>query len=151
MARRGEHGRSTGSNGRGNGGSVPPMETRWRPGQSGNPAGRPKGTGLTDRLRVLLDADDGAALERIVRAVIAAAEAGDAAFVRMLWDRLDGPVVSRVELDAEAPGSRVVVLPDDEYERFAAGERGVLAAWGVPAGWESRVKVCARSDMELLG
>lgn len=150
MARRAEHGRSTGSNGRGNGGSVPPMETRWRPGQSGNPSGRPRGTGLTDRLRALLEKDDGAALGRIVQAVVTAAEAGDAAFVRMLWDRLDGPIAARVEVDAE-PGSRVVVLPDDEYERFASGERGVLAAWGVPAGWESRVKVCARSDMELLG
>jgi hypothetical protein len=136
------------NNGRGR--NPPPAGYRWKPGQSGNPAGRPKGSGLTDRLRALLDADDGATAERIVRAVVAAAEAGDAAFVKLIWDRLDGPVAARVELDSQ-PGSRVVVLPDDQFERFAAGERAVLLGWGVPAGWESRVKVCARSDMELLG
>ena len=32
-----------GPGGAGKGGVVPPVETRWKPGQSGNPNGRPKG------------------------------------------------------------------------------------------------------------
>jgi len=31
-----------GKTGRGRGGSIPPIEYRWKPGQSGNPGGRPK-------------------------------------------------------------------------------------------------------------
>lgn len=135
------------SNGRGR--NPPPAGYRWKPGQSGNPRGRPKGSGLTDRLRALLEKDDGAALNAIAAAVVEAAKAGDAAFVRMLWERIDGPVSARVEVEAE--GGRLLVLPDDEFERFRAGEPGVLLAWGVPAGWESRVKICRKSDMELLG
>ncbi len=90
---RDEHGENR-ANGNGN---LPPAEYRWKPGQSGNPKGRPKGSGLSDRLREVLDADDGAALDAIVRAVVDAAAAGDAQFVRMIWERLEGKVSQRIE------------------------------------------------------
>ncbi len=35
--------RSTSPDRAGKGGVIPPGETRWKPGQSGNPKGRPKG------------------------------------------------------------------------------------------------------------
>jgi hypothetical protein len=35
--------------GAGNGGVVPPVDRRWKPGQSGNPAGRPKNAGATKK------------------------------------------------------------------------------------------------------
>ncbi|MBZ0173121.1 MAG: DUF5681 domain-containing protein [Phycisphaerales bacterium] len=74
----------------------------FMPGQSGNPAGRPKGSGLTDRLRRVLDQDDGAAMDRIVQAVVEAAERGDVAFVRLVWDRIEGRTPTRRDLaDAE--------------------------------------------------
>ena len=33
---------------------LPPAEYRWKPGQSGNPGGKPKGTSITAQLRRLL-------------------------------------------------------------------------------------------------
>jgi hypothetical protein len=73
------------ADGAGRGGVIPPIETRWQPGQSGNPKGRPKGA-ATSFERVLeqeLDrqvdgdstlGDDGriSRRRRIVRALLAA-------------------------------------------------------------------------------
>ena len=85
----------------------------WKPGQSGNPKGRPKGRGLTDRLRAALDADDGSAAERIVQTVVEAAERGDAALIRLIWDRLEGRTPTRREME----GERITAMLDTIFDR----------------------------------
>lgn len=72
---------------------------QWQPGQSGNPAGRPKGRSLTAILAAVLDATelDGEPIpggrtvgEALVEAAVKKALAGDVAMFRELVRRRDG-------------------------------------------------------------
>jgi hypothetical protein len=55
----------------------------WQPGQSGNPAGRPKGSGEIGKLRAAI----GKALPEIVERLTAQALAGDVGAARLLIER----------------------------------------------------------------
>ena len=114
------------TDGAGKGGMVPPPETRWKPGQSGNPKGRPKGA-ATSFERVLeqeLDrqvdgdltlGDDGriSRRRRLVRALLAAVERGDPWAVRLAFER----VWPEPKADGQGPDIRFVYL--DDQDRFA--------------------------------
>mgnify|MGYP006306645599 CR=1 FL=1 len=56
---------------------------KYRKGQSGNPAGRPKGTSKADKLRRAIEHD----LEGIIEAMAAAAREGDVSAAKLLLDR----------------------------------------------------------------
>ncbi|TFW10035.1 hypothetical protein E4K72_02980 [Oxalobacteraceae bacterium OM1] len=62
--------------------------TRWKPGQSGNPAGRPKGSGLNATMRERLDAVGPAALD----AIVAASRRGDLGCSKWLAERMVPPL-----------------------------------------------------------
>ena len=114
------------TDGAGKGGVIPPAETRWKPGQSGNPKGRPKGA-ATSFERVLeqeLDrqvdgdptlGDDGriSRRRRLVRALLAAVERGDTWAVRLAFDR----IWPALKPEDEGPQIRFVYL--DEQDRHA--------------------------------
>jgi hypothetical protein len=68
--------------------------TAFQPGQSGNPAGRPKGC-RNKATQAVLALMDGAG-EQIVQAVIRAALAGDLAAAKMVLDRLAPPARERL-------------------------------------------------------
>lgn len=57
---------------------------RWKPGESGNPKGRAKGSGATGKLRAAI-ADD---LPAIIAALTERARAGDPAAAKLLLDRV---------------------------------------------------------------
>ena len=78
-------------------GLLPP----WKKGQSGNPAGRPKGRSLTDALRKLLDEGiDGKDLaDALAKKAYAQAMKGDFRFFNMIIERLDGKVTDQVQAD----------------------------------------------------
>ena len=61
---------------------------RFKPGQSGNPAGRPKGNVTQYKLRAALGED----LEQIIAVVRERAIAGDMGAVRLILDRTIGPM-----------------------------------------------------------
>ena len=63
--------------------------TRWAPGQSGNPAGRPKGS--RNRATLLLEGLIEGQGEAVVQALLAAAKGGDVSAARALLDRLVPP------------------------------------------------------------
>lgn len=67
--------------------------TAYKPGQSGNPAGRPKGC-RNRATQAVLALMEGAG-EEIVRAVVDAAKAGDLTAARMVIDRLAPPAKER--------------------------------------------------------
>lgn len=77
--------------------NPPPAGTRFQPGQSGNPGGRPKGSvSLTTLLRRALaeKATPKAAktaAEAIVAALLKAARDGDQRAIQYVFDRIDGP------------------------------------------------------------
>lgn len=87
------------------------FNTRWKPGQSGNPAGKPKGTEHSStRLKRLLEAvgkmknpltkreEEFTGLEMMDAAIIARAMKGDVAAYREILDRLEGKVPAKTEV-----------------------------------------------------
>jgi hypothetical protein len=73
--------------------NVPPVDTRFKKGQSGNPAGRPKHI-LTAALRgTITDAD----MTAMAKKLIDRAKKGDLHAMAMVWDRLEGRPVQRNE------------------------------------------------------
>ncbi len=80
-------------------GKKPP--NAWKPGTSGNPAGKPKGA--RHRATVMIEAllEDGA--ESIAKAVVEQATAGDMAAARLVLDRLcPAPKDRRISLQLPA-------------------------------------------------
>jgi hypothetical protein len=73
---------------------------RWKPGQSGNPAGRPKKLPITDALRAELEQEgpDGITNDlAIARKLVEMARAGQIDAVREIADRTEGKVKPRIE------------------------------------------------------
>lgn len=101
---------------------------QFKPGQSGNPGGRPIGTSITGRLRALLDADDGALARTIVKVMVREAAKGKFAFAKEILERVDGKVEQALTLDATVTSDDIRGLPRSEriamLEQALAIERG---------------------------
>lgn len=69
----------------------------WKPGQSGNPNGRPpKGEALTDILREKVDKD--AIAEKLIQMAM---EKGDIVALRYIYDRIDGKPIETVNQNVQ--------------------------------------------------
>jgi hypothetical protein len=82
---------------------------KWKKGQSGNPAGRPKGTvNLTSRLKAQLltelgnSPDDGIRADLIIHALIDEAKNGNMQAINCILDRLEGKVTDKVEMSGSS-------------------------------------------------
>lgn len=95
MAKQAVNRRQDGTFGRGN--RIGP---RFRPGQSGNPKGRPPERPLTASLREALDANDGELIETLARVAVDKAEGGDFRYFKEIMDRVDGKVTNRLDVSA---------------------------------------------------
>ncbi len=100
------------------------FNTRWKPGQSGNPAGKPKGTQHSStRMRRLLDAvqkaknpvtkqeEDFTTLELMDAALIARALKGDVIAYREILDRVEGKTAQPIEHTGKDGGPIEVEAP----------------------------------------
>ncbi len=76
-------------------GTAPPREGRWKPGQSGNPNGRPKWKPLTETLQALID-EKPEVLREFGKSMLIKACKGDVAAANLVWDRLEGKVTQTV-------------------------------------------------------
>jgi hypothetical protein len=104
-------------------GNIKNLRPPWKPGESGNLAGRPKTKPLTDELQRLLgeEAPKGkgqtwAAL--IAEALVKRASKGDVRAIAELGNRIEGRPVQAVELDADVNAEIV--------ERLEAARRRTL-------------------------
>ena len=74
--------------------------TQCKPGESGNPGGRPKSKPITDLLRKLIEEDPEQA-KAIVRKLLEQAKKGSLGHFKELTDRIEGPVVQQQESKAD--------------------------------------------------
>lgn len=99
-------------------------------GQSGNPQGRPKGSGLSAQLRAAIEQD----APSIIKAMIEQAKAGDMPAAKALLDRV---------LPALKPESQAIHLP----ELVAAGTMAEKARAAIDAAGAGAVSPSAASDL----
>ena len=99
-------------------------------GQSGNPQGRPKGSGISAKLRHAIEGE----AEAIIKAMIEQAKAGDMQAAKALLDRV---------LPALKPESQAIHLP----ELVAAGTMAEKARAAIDAAGAGAVSPSAASDM----
>jgi hypothetical protein len=85
--------------------------TPWKPGQSGNPGGRPKRKPLTDKLLEVLE--DPKQLEVLVRVWLKQAQKGSIMHLREILDRVEG----RVALPVDVSGHVTHEMTDEEKSR----------------------------------
>lgn len=85
----------------------PPEETKFKPGESGNPAGKPKGTrNLSTILKEFLEEEidqDGSKIvlkDAIVRKLIKKANSGNLRAIQEIFDRTEGKAKQEIRLDS---------------------------------------------------
>lgn len=115
---------------------LPPIETRFRPGESGNPGGRPKtGASISEALQILIR--DGAMPNgknrtrawRIAARMLQDAEDGDPRAQVLVLERTEGRLPTPTPANVEEP-TGVVFVPVQHMEReaWAALAQATMAA-----------------------
>lgn len=102
-------------------------EWQFKPGQSGNPGGRPRGSlSLLTILRHKLSEGDGERAKEIVEALLEKAKAGDAKLLIELLNRIDGKVPDKqiITGDMGAPVAIANMTSEQLRELVEAGQKG---------------------------
>ncbi len=136
------------ANGGGEEGERDPRSGRFRPGRSGNPAGRPKGS--RTRAAVMLDMLAEGEAQRIVDAVIRQAQRGDTAAALILARVWPVPKGRKVRLrlprlDGAAPAAAGLA---EVVERVAAGDLAPEEGQAVARLLEGYLNAVAVADLE---
>ena len=90
----------------------------WKKGQSGNPAGRPKGTAKVAKLRSLIEAD----MPEIIAKVVELAKEGDMSAAKLLVDRAVPALKPVEQLRVTLPGGSLVERGEAVLNAMQAGE-----------------------------
>jgi hypothetical protein len=121
----------------------------WKPGQSGNPAGKPPGTRNKATQVVLALMETGA--EEITKAIIDAARNGDMAAARLVLDRLAPPARERpISLDLPDTSTIAGVNQAQQTILEAVGAGELLPSEGTTLATilESRRKAIETEELE---
>jgi hypothetical protein len=101
-------------------------DTRWKPGQSGNPKGRPpKGYSISEIIKSMLS-EDPDIKKKLGQKIMDLALAGDINAIKTIWSYMDGMPTQKVEaLVEESEGVRLLkdLLGNDEHEIKNNGDR----------------------------
>jgi hypothetical protein len=118
--------------------------TRWKPGQSGNPKGRPRGAGEVSRLRAVI----AEALPGILDALVEKAQAGDTAAAKLLLERAL-PAIKPTELPEAVPldGETLTDQGRAVLRLLAEGELGVGQAAALLAAIGQLARVTELDDL----
>ena len=97
----------------------------WKPGQSGNPSGRPRDV-ITSMLRDMID------VKRFVEAVLTLAYDGDVPAIKEVYRRMEGEPLQRILLVREQAMAlgRERGWQEDDIKRFAARAEELAAGTG---------------------
>ena len=122
---------------------------RFKPGQSGNPAGRPKGARHASTLAIeaLLDGEG----EAITRKAIEAAKAGDMVAIRLVLDRICPPRKTRpihIELPSVQDASGVAEAQQEVLRAACAGELLLDEAQALSGLLEGRRQALETQELE---
>ena len=109
----------------------------WRPGQSGNPGGRPRGRSLTKILRDVLDGqalgslrfgDDRQVANALVEALVGhAITSGSAALIKEIFERIDGPVKPADDHPESRRPEAEIRIPDRPPPDLESGQPAEVA------------------------
>ena len=121
----------------------------FKPGQSGNPAGRPKGARhrTTVAIEALLDGEG----EAITRKAIEAAKAGDMVAIRLVLDRICPPRKTRpihIELPSVQDASGVAEAQQEVLRAACAGELLLDEAQALSGLLEGRRQALETQELE---
>jgi hypothetical protein len=100
----------------------PPEAYRWKPGQSGNPGGRPRGESITAKLRRVLEQEHGgkAIADLVAERIVKEALSGKFPFAKELLDRVEGRVTETHEIKARVHWRDALQdMTDDEFVALA--------------------------------
>jgi hypothetical protein len=90
----------------------------FRPGQSGNPGGRPKGRTLTGILRELMEREHNGrpVIEILAERVLREALTGKFPFAKEVWDRVEGRVTEKHDVSVKPMTlqEKVALITEDE-------------------------------------
>ena len=118
----------------------------WKPGQSGNPAGKRPGTGKIDKLRAALAKE----LPEVLDALVAKAKEGDIGAIKLILERI---VPALRPVDATAPLNLLPEAGLAEQGRavlaaLASGQLPVNQAIGILQGLGSLAKLIETDELE---
>jgi hypothetical protein len=123
---------------------------RFKPGQSGNPSGRPKGArhATTLAIEALLDGE----AETITRKAIDAAKGGDMVAIRLVLDRICPPRKTRpihIDLPLISGASDVANAQQEVLRATCAGELLLEEAQALSGLLDARRKALETEELEM--
>ena len=99
--------------------------TQWKPGQTGNPGGRPRGAlSLVDTLKQYLN-DHPQERVNIIESLIKQAKLGNNQSIKEILDRIDGKVAETHRIEGELP-IKIVFVPANSLETHQDTNQGAL-------------------------
>jgi hypothetical protein len=108
-------------------------EHLFKPGESGNPSGRPSTRRFTAKLREALDRDDGQMIKAMVNVACQRALKGDFRYFKEIIDRVEGKVPDRLAVDTEVTARTYTEVERSESRRLAMLLLGARAGPQGPA------------------